>query len=340
PKPLVQGTQTAVVVGPKGEELYTDKYGRVKVQFHWDREGKNDEKSSCWVRVAQPIAGRRWGGSFWPRIGQEVVVDHLEGDPDQPIIIGTVYNADQMPPYLGQGPDSKHKDDNLISGLKSNTSKGGSGFNEFRFYDLKDKQQIFIHAERDYDLRVKNDTKERIYGNHHHVVGWEKDGKDGGDLRERFYQDRHTHVHRNRIEHVEGNIQQLVGKGKAPNGGNQEIVLEKSRHEKIGENCHITIGNSRHEKVGTVLATQAGQEIHLKAGQKVVIESDLQLMIKGAGGFVLIDPSGVTIQGTMVKINCGGSPIQGTSPSPTAPQEAKPTDPEIAVDAVTGQKSS
>ena len=127
PKPVVHGTQTAVVVGPKGEELYTDKYGRVKVQFHWDREGKNDEKSSCWIRVSQPIAGKRWGASFWPRIGQEVVVDYLEGDPDQPIIIGTVYNADQMPGYLGKGPDSKHADDNKVTGFKSNTTKGGKG---------------------------------------------------------------------------------------------------------------------------------------------------------------------------------------------------------------------
>ncbi len=125
PKPVVQGSQTAVVVGPKGEEIFTDKYGRVKVQFHWDRKGKNDEDSSCWVRVGQLSAGRRWGASFWPRIGQEVIVDFLEGDPDQPIIVGTVYNADQMPPYLGDGPDGKHKNDNKVSGIKSNTTTGG-----------------------------------------------------------------------------------------------------------------------------------------------------------------------------------------------------------------------
>ncbi|TMQ32333.1 MAG: type VI secretion system tip protein VgrG, partial [Planctomycetota bacterium] len=108
PKPFVQGTQTAYVVGPAGEEIFTDKYGRVKVQFHWDREGKNNADSSCWVRVAQVWAGKRWGASFWPRIGQEVIVAFQEGDPDQPIIVGSVYNADQMPPYLGKGLDSKH----------------------------------------------------------------------------------------------------------------------------------------------------------------------------------------------------------------------------------------
>ena len=126
PAPVVQGTQTAVVVGPPGEEIFTDKYGRVKVQFHWDREGKNDDDSSCWIRVAQPLAGRRWGASFWPRIGQEVIVDFLEGDPDRPIIVGSVYNADQMPPYLGDGPDPKHPNDNKAHAASSRTRRSGA----------------------------------------------------------------------------------------------------------------------------------------------------------------------------------------------------------------------
>src|SRR5205807_1970189 len=154
PRPVVQGTQTAVVVGPAGQEIFTDKFGRVKVQFHWDRDGKNDIDSSCWVRVGQLWAGKRWGASFWPRIGQEVIVDFLEGDPDQPIIIGSVYNADQMPPYLGDGLDTKHKKDNKVTGVKSNTTMGGKGFNEWRFDDTKGKEQLFLHAERDMDVRV------------------------------------------------------------------------------------------------------------------------------------------------------------------------------------------
>src|SRR5262249_2200449 len=151
--------------GPKGQEIFTDKYGRVKVQFHWDRQGKNDADSSCWVRVAQVWAGKRWGASFWPRIGQEVVVAFEEGDPDQPIIIGSVYNADQMPPYLGNGPDTKHQNDNKLTGIKSNTTPDGKGFNELRFDDTKDKQQIFVHAERNMDSRVKNESMERVISN-------------------------------------------------------------------------------------------------------------------------------------------------------------------------------
>ncbi|MBV8585849.1 MAG: type VI secretion system tip protein VgrG [Verrucomicrobia bacterium] len=170
-KPKTLGVQTAVVVGKQGDEIYTDKYGRIKVQFHWDREGKRDQDSSCWMRVAQAWAGRRWGSTFIPRVGQEVIVDFLEGDPDQPIVTGTVYNADQMPPYLGQGLDSKHSDDPKVSGIKTNSTKGGGGFNEIRFDDNKGQEQVFIHAEKDMDLRVKNDQHTVVQKNYSLKVG-------------------------------------------------------------------------------------------------------------------------------------------------------------------------
>ena len=159
PKPVVAGTQTAVVVGPKGEEIFTDRHGRVKVQFHWDRDGKNDADSSCWVRVTQPWAGKRWGAFFIPRIGQEIIVDFLEGDPDQPICVGCVYNPAQPHPYLGDGPDTSnmnnHKQDPKVMGIKTNTTPGGVGFNEWRFDDTKGKEQVFIHAEKDKDLALR-----------------------------------------------------------------------------------------------------------------------------------------------------------------------------------------
>src|SRR5690606_6858365 len=127
----VRGPQTAIVVGPAGEEIHTDDFGRVRVQFHWDRVGRKDQKSSCWVRVAQSWAGKQWGTSFIPRVGMEVVVGFLEGDPDRPLVIGAVYNADNMPPY---GPDSKTQ-----SGIKTRSSRGGGSadFNELRFEDKK-----------------------------------------------------------------------------------------------------------------------------------------------------------------------------------------------------------
>lgn len=157
PKPVVQGPQTAVVVGPNGEEIYSDEYGRVKIQFHWDREGENDENSSCWVRVSQLWAGKGWGAIYIPRIGQEVVVEFLEGDPDRPLITGRVYNAEYMPPYT-------LPDDQTQSGIKSRSSKGGGvdNFNEIRFEDKMGDELLFLQAEKDMEVEVKNDSRETI----------------------------------------------------------------------------------------------------------------------------------------------------------------------------------
>ena len=246
PKPVVQGSQTATVVGPGSEEIFTDKYGRVKVQFHWDREGKKDQNSSCWIRVAQNWAGKRWGIMFIPRIGQEVVVDFLEGDPDQPIITGRVYNADEMPPY--ELPKEKTK-----STIKSNSSKGGGGFNEVRFEDKSGSEQIFIHAEKDMDTRVKNDSKEWI-------------------------------------------------------GNDRDLIIKGTQKEHIDGDRHLAVGGSRNESVG--------QDHYLKTGMKIVIESGLELTLKSSGGFIKIDPAGITIMGTMVLINSGGAP--GVIPQPPA----------------------
>jgi type VI secretion system secreted protein VgrG len=150
-KPVVYGPQTAVVVGKSGEEIWTDKYGRVKLQFHWDREGKSDENSSCWIRVSQVWAGKNFGGMQIPRIGQEVVVSFLEGDPDRPLVIGRVYNEDQMPPYPLPGSQTQ-------SGIMSRSTKSGTGdtFNELRFEDKKGEEQVFLQAEKDFERVVKN----------------------------------------------------------------------------------------------------------------------------------------------------------------------------------------
>jgi type VI secretion system secreted protein VgrG len=351
PKPFVQGTQTAVVVGPPGEEIFTDKYGRVKVQFHWDREGKRNIDSSCWIRVGQIWAGKRWGASFWPRIGQEVIVAFQEGDPDQPIIIGSVYNAEQMPPYLGDGPDGKHKKDNKVSGIKTNSTPGGQGFNELRFDDTKGKEQIFMHAERNQDVRVKNESMTTVINHCHLTVGSEKDNKKA-DQRELVMKDKHLTVKGNHAEKIEGAMQLLVG-------GNQEIVVKKDRkelteganhvhvkkdrNEKVDSNQSLTVGANQQEKVGQNHALDAGMAIHLKAGMTVVIEAGTQLSLKVGGNFIDINPGGVFIQGTMVMINSGGAAGSGAGSSPTAPEDAKeanPTKPTEADDAVTGQKSA
>ncbi|MBU2870493.1 type VI secretion system tip protein TssI/VgrG [Colwellia sp. E2M01] len=156
-KPLINGVQTAVVTGDPGDEQHIDKYGRVKVQFHWDREGTYDSKSSCWIRVAQNWAGNKWGAFFFPRVGQEVLVEFINGDPDQPIISGAIYNADLMPPYALPAKKTQ-------SGIKSHSTKNGGAdnFNEVRFEDDKGKELLFFQAEKDHELKVKNDQKDTI----------------------------------------------------------------------------------------------------------------------------------------------------------------------------------
>ena len=283
PKPLVPGLQTAVVTGPKGEEIYTDKYGRIKVQFHWDREGKHDENTTCFMRVATPWAGQGWGAISLPRIGQEVVVAFLEGDPDQPLVVGSVYNGKQMPPYTL--PDEKTK-----STLQSRSTKDGSktNFNEIRFEDKKDSEQVFVNAERDMDLRVENDSREFI-------------GKD-----------RHLIVKANQTELVEGN---------------KHVRVKGDHVEKIDSSMSLSVGSTRNEKIGTVDTIEAGREIHLTAGMKVIVEAGSQISLKVGGNFVDISPAGVTIVGTMVLINSGGSPGSGTDSTPDSPK-----DPDVADD--------
>jgi type VI secretion system secreted protein VgrG len=157
PVPEIAGMQTATVVGPSGEEIWVDKYGRVKVQFHWDREGKMNADSSCWVRVAQVWAGKGWGGFFWPRIGHEVVVIFEEGDPDQPLIIGSVYNADNMPPFTL--PLRKK-----LGGIKSASVTGSSreNFNGIVFFDEKGHEHTSIHSERHMTLHAEFDTRMKV----------------------------------------------------------------------------------------------------------------------------------------------------------------------------------
>jgi len=157
-KPVMRGPQTAIVVGNSGEEIHIDQYSRIKVQFYWDREGKHDANSTCYIRVAQSFAGNKWGSQFIPRIGQEVIVNFLDGDPDRPIVTGAVYNADNMPPYPTK----------TQSGIKTHsTTKGGtSNFNELRFEDKKGSEEIFIQAEKDFKRLVKNDEEGKIEANH------------------------------------------------------------------------------------------------------------------------------------------------------------------------------
>ena len=297
-RPTVKGSQTAVVVGPSGEEIFTDKYGRVKVQFHWDREGQSDANSSCWVRVSTQWAGKQWGIISIPRIGHEVVVDFLEGDPDQPIIVGSVYNADQMPPW--GLPDNK-----TVSGIRTRSTKGASNdmLNEIRFEDKKDSELLFIQAQKDMHLRVKNDRLELVDRDRELTVTRDKMEKVGRDSHGETARD--TIMKIGRDHHLE-----IAGKEAVKISGSRSLAVSGDVIEQFQSNH----------------SSEVTQNLYLKAMQ-IVIEASVGLTLKVGGNFITIDPSGVAISGTpMVQINSAGSALSGAagalvSPlSPTAPQ--------------------
>ena len=231
PKPFVQGPQTAVVVGPSGEEIFTDKYGRVKVQFHWDRLGKKNEKSSCWVRVSHPWAGKNFGAMHIPRMGQEVVVDFLEGDPDQPLITGRVYNAEQMPPWDLPANATQ-------SGILTRSSKGGSAANAsaLRFEDKKGSEQVWLHAEKNQDIEVENDET--------HWVGHDRTKTIDHDETSHIKHDRTETVDNNETITVHGQRTEVVDK-------DEIVTIHKNRTENVDLNEGITIGVNRTESVGS-----------------------------------------------------------------------------------------
>jgi uncharacterized protein involved in type VI secretion and phage assembly len=312
PWPVMRGTQTARVVGPAGEEIQVDKYGRVKVQFDWDLEGSEAGKpkrfgadSSCWIRVCQGWAGGQYGIMFIPRIGQEVVVDFLEGDPDKPIIVGRVFNADQMPPY--ELPKEKTK-----SVIKTNSSKEGHGCNEIRFEDLKDKEQLFIQAQRQMDLRVKADHYHTVGGSYHVTVGGEKDGSLYGEHRELVYKLKQTHVKEERRAWVEKDDSLKVDASRSEAFGSLSVTVDKDVVEQFN-------ANHKHEAAQTY--TSKAMNIKLEAGAT--------LELAGPGGTITICGAGIFINGTMVYINSGsGPPVPPVTASAAAPQVAE--DPTLA----------
>ena len=241
PKPVVQGPQTAVVVGPSGEEIYTDPYGRIRVQFHWDREGQRNEQSSCWIRVAQSWAGKQWGALFLPRIGHEVVVDFLDGDPDRPMITGSIYNAENMPPY--DLPDQQTR-----SGIKTtSTADGGPPMcNELRFEDKKGDEEIYMHAQKDFTRVVEHDDSLKVA------------------------HDQTIEITHNRTETVtDGDECVTIAKGKRTVSimGNDTLTLKMGN-----QTTKLNLGKS---------TTEAMQGIELKVGANSIVIDQSGITLKG-----------------------------------------------------------
>ena len=270
-KPIISGPQTAIVVGKQGDEICTDEYGRVKVKFHWDRYSKADENSSCWIRVAQIWAGRKWGAMFIPRIGQEVIVEFLEGDPDRPIITGRVYNAKAMPPYDLPGNET-------ISTLKSNSSKGGEGFNEIRFEDKKGDEQIFIHAEKNLDIRVKNDRFETIENDRHLVVE----------------NDKFEHVDNNRNETVEADHKEEIGK-------DRHLNIKGKEAKEITDSMSLTVKGDVIEVFKANHSEETTSDYYLKA-KNVVIEGLDNITLSVGESYIAIESSQIEIKAPTIKV--------------------------------------
>ncbi len=262
PKPLIQGAQTAVVTGPAGEEIYTDEHGRVKVQFHWDREGKKDENTSCWIRVSQVHAGKSFGGIDIPRIGEEVIVSFIEGDPDQPIVTGRVYNAGLMPPF--ELPGQK-----VVSGMKSNSTPGGGGYNEISMEDTKGKEGVTIHAQYNMSTTVENDQTRTI--------------------------------HNNRTTTVDVDDSETVG-------SNQQISVGSDQTTDVGANQKISVGADRTVSVGAGQKVSISAALDVSSGANTTMTSGANTDISASAAVNITGGSSVTITagGSSITINAGG----------------------------------
>ncbi len=353
PNPSVRGPQTATVVGPGGQEIWTDQYGRVKVQFHWDRQGQNDQNSSCWVRAAQAWAGANWGSIHVPRIGQEVIVDFLDGDPDRPIITGRVYNASNMPPY--QLPQNQSQ-----SGIKSRSTPRGWGSNEIRFEDARGLEDLYIHAQGTQTTVVERDKSLTVGGNESvSIAGAETRAVLHGRSTTVTLADSltvmgtaATAIAGDYVEHVGGALRTSVG-GEKVDTISQNLVLEVGKDSltrvsgistlEVGGPLRVVAAGSESRTTGGAVEVRVGKQAsYLYAAEAstvvghpereaasstyvygpgsvtttkdLLIESKTSVVIQCGDTKVEITPDGVKIIGKAIALN-GGSEIDLTSPS-------------------------
>ncbi len=265
-RPDLAGYQTAIVTGPKGEEIHTDEYGRIKVQFHWDKEGQADEKTSCWLRVAQGWAGDRYGSHWIPRVGQEVVVSFEHGNPDRPLALGCVYNGANAHPY----PLPAHKTRTVFKTL---STPGGGGFNELRFEDKKGSEQIFLHAQRNWELMVKANAYATIDCDNHRLK------------------------HSNAIERVKHDRSECV---------------KKSSFEELNADDQLKLKGTQQIQVDQSFYVSVGDELHQYAAVKINMEAGSGITLKAGGSYVTISPSGVQLVAPAIALNGGAAPLVGS----------------------------
>ena len=322
PRPMIRGPQTAIIVGPAGEEIYTDEFGRVKVQFHWDRYGTQDERSSCWMRVSQVHAGQGWGMMDLPRIGEEVIVSFLEGNPDRPIIVGRVYNGQNMPPF--DLPAQKTRRGNMTKTYK------GEGFNEMSMDDTKDAEQIRIHAQKNLNTVVANDETHTVHNNRDKQVDVDETSVIGNDQSLTVNNDRAKSIVNNENVAVGNNRSTSIGNSDSKEvmatdstvvgvdqsvavGANQSIQVGATQSTLVGATQSNTVAGAQSESVGTnrsasvglVDSASSGLITNLNAGLIMALSAGVTLSLNGPGGSITIGPSGVHIKGDTVVIEGG-----------------------------------
>lgn len=282
-RPVMKGPQSAVVTGPSGEEIYIDEYGRIKVQFIWDREGKKDEHSSCYLRVMQSWAGNQWGASFIPRIGHEVIVSFLDGDPDRPIVTGTVYNGANKPVYSSK----------TQSGIKTRSTKDGTpaNYNELRFEDLKGSEQVYIHAERNMDTMVEND--ESLTVDH--------------DRTKTIKHDENSTIQHDRNKNVKNDQSETIGKNKTIDvGEDHNESVHKNMTIQIDKDLTESVGGKYMESVTGDYGLQA-KTITLQANDKITIQTGAAKIVMSSSGEITMSGSSINIKGS------GNVVIKGSS---------------------------
>lgn len=288
PKPLVSGVQTAIVVGPDGEEIYPDEFGRVKVQFHWDREGQRDENSSCWIRVSQIHAGKGFGTIDLPRIGEEVIVDFLEGDPDRPIIIGRVYHAENMPPF--GLPDSK-----TVRGAKSKTYKGG-GYNEFVMDDTPGNEMVREHAQFNKDTTVENDQTLTVHNNRTSTIDVDDTESIGSNQTIKIGSNQTENIGANRDVVISSNDTLSVG-------SKQTVSVSADRALNVSANNAVSVGASQSVEVSADHTLSAGSNITVESGANTDISAGANITVTAAGTIKL------TAGGSTIELGAGGIKI-------------------------------
>jgi type VI secretion system secreted protein VgrG len=288
PEPVVRGPETGVVVGPKREEVFVDEYGRVKVQFHWDRQGKQDENSSGWIRVAQPWAGKQRGTLFIPRGGDEVLVEFLHGDLHRPVVIGSLYNGDDRPPHpLPAGQ--------TMTTIKSNSTKGGRGSNELRFEDKKGSEEIFFHGQKDWKTVVEHDQYETIGNN--------KTVEVGGNRTET--------IGKAQTLTIGAASQVTVGAAmKETIGSDKQVQVSGTVSEAVGKDLRLTIGNDGRLTIGKNFTLSAGNGITVEAQKTVSISAVDELTLKCGQAAIILKKNGdISITGKEISIKGSGDVI-------------------------------